>query len=135
MASAVFQPGRTALISGGASGVGYAFATLCQKYGMNVALVDKSSEGLAKAREALTTTARNGQKAEIYEMDVSSLTQWRGLKQEVEAKFGGSMASLPFCQCCKARVPSRQLSSLVQSRESRIRQAAATLLIMLAKRL
>ncbi|KAI5254077.1 short chain dehydrogenase/reductase [Aureobasidium subglaciale] len=88
MASAVFQANRTALITGGASGVGFALAQLCQKYGMNVALVDKSTEGLEKAKEILSGSARNGQKTEVYDMDVSELPQWRSLKSEIEAKFG-----------------------------------------------
>ncbi|KAG9960504.1 short chain dehydrogenase/reductase, partial [Aureobasidium melanogenum] len=88
MASQVFQANRTALITGGASGVGFAFAQLCQKFGMNVALVDKSTESLEKAKDVLSNSAKNGQKTEVYDMDVSELAQWRNLKSEVEAKFG-----------------------------------------------
>jgi len=55
---------------------------------MNVALVDKSAEGLEKAKDVLSGSARNGQRTEIYDMDVSELAQWRSLKSEVEAKFG-----------------------------------------------
>lgn len=72
MASAIFQANRTALITGGASGVGFAFAQLCQKYGMNVALVDKSTEALGKAKEILTGSAKNTQKTEVYEMVCST---------------------------------------------------------------
>lgn len=68
MASKVFQNKGTALITGGASGVGFAFAQLCQKFGMNVALVDKSADGLEKARDVLSGTAKNGQRTEIYDM-------------------------------------------------------------------
>jgi NAD(P)-dependent dehydrogenase (short-subunit alcohol dehydrogenase family) len=68
MASQVFQAKRTALITGGASGVGFAFAQLCQKFGMNVALVDKSAEGLEKAKEVLSGNAKNGQRTEVYDM-------------------------------------------------------------------
>ncbi|KAG9567016.1 short chain dehydrogenase/reductase, partial [Aureobasidium melanogenum] len=88
MASQVFQANRTALITGGASGVGFAFAQLCQKFGMNVALVDKSTESLEKAKDVLSNSAKNGQRTEVYDMDVSELAQWRNLKSEVEAKFG-----------------------------------------------
>ncbi|KAH0041081.1 short chain dehydrogenase/reductase, partial [Aureobasidium melanogenum] len=88
MASQVFQANRTALITGGASGVGFAFAQLCQKFGMNVALVDKSTESLEKAKDVLSGTAKTGQKTEVYDMDVSELAQWRNLKSEIEAKFG-----------------------------------------------
>jgi 3-hydroxyacyl-CoA dehydrogenase len=48
--------------------VGFAFAQLCQKFGMNVALVDKSTEGLEKAKEVLSGTAKNGQRTEVYDM-------------------------------------------------------------------
>lgn len=68
MASQVFQANRTALITGGASGVGFAFAQLCQKFGMNVALVDKSTESLEKAKDVLSGTAKTGQKTEVYDM-------------------------------------------------------------------
>lgn len=68
MASQVFQAKRTALITGGVSGVGFAFAQLCQKFGMNVALVDKSTEGLEKAKDVLSGTAKNGQRTEVYDM-------------------------------------------------------------------
>lgn len=68
MASQVFQANRTALITGGASGVGFAFAQLCQKFGMNVALVDKSTESLEKAKDVLSGSAKNGQKTEVYDM-------------------------------------------------------------------
>lgn len=68
MASQVFQANRTALITGGASGVGFAFAQLCQKIGMNVAIVDKSHESLEKAKEVLSSSAKTGQKTEVYDM-------------------------------------------------------------------
>jgi NADP-dependent 3-hydroxy acid dehydrogenase YdfG len=68
MASQVFRAKSTALITGGASGVGFAFAQLCQKFGMNVALVDKSTEALEKAKELLSGTAQNGQRTEVYDM-------------------------------------------------------------------
>lgn len=68
MASKVFQSKGTALITGGASGVGFAFAQLCQKFGMNVALVDKSADRLEKARDVLSGTAKNGQRTEVYDM-------------------------------------------------------------------
>lgn len=68
MASQVFQTKGTALITGGASGVGFAFAQLCQKFGMNVALVDKSTDGLEKAKDILAGTAKNGQRTEVYDM-------------------------------------------------------------------
>jgi cytochrome c5 len=48
--------------------VGFAFAQLCQKFGMNVALVDKSAEGLEKAKEVLSGNAKNGQRTEVYDM-------------------------------------------------------------------
>jgi NAD(P)-dependent dehydrogenase (short-subunit alcohol dehydrogenase family) len=70
--SAVFEANRTALITGGASGVGFAFAQLCQKHGMNVGLVDKNTEELAKAKEVLVQSATNGQRIEVYDMVMKS---------------------------------------------------------------
>ena len=97
MASAIFQTNRTALITGGASGVGFAFAQLCQKYGMNVALVDKSTEALGKAKEILTGTARNTQKTEVYEMVclVSDLEVKLGRDAQLQYTRGSADKILP----------------------------------------
>jgi NAD(P)-dependent dehydrogenase (short-subunit alcohol dehydrogenase family) len=86
-AHSVFRPGATALISGGASGVGFAFATICRKHGMNLALLDINQESLSKALEMLPS--KSNEKTETYKMDVTSVQDWQRVRKEVESKFGG----------------------------------------------
>jgi NAD(P)-dependent dehydrogenase (short-subunit alcohol dehydrogenase family) len=81
---AVFASGNTALITGGASGVGFAVAQLCHKYGMKIALVDYNASELAKAKEELKSPD-----VETYLVDVSKLDQWADLKEQVDRRFGG----------------------------------------------
>ena len=85
-AHAVFRAGGTALISGGASGVGFAFAQVCRKHGMNLALLDINGDQLSKASEVLPS--RSDAKTETYKMDVSSVQDWEKIRKDVESKFG-----------------------------------------------
>ena len=84
----VFRPGATALITGGASGVGFAFAQLCHSHGMKLALVDSNAEYLAKAKEILDKTTTDEETA-VFQTDVSQPPQWQELKTQVEKSFGG----------------------------------------------
>lgn len=86
--TAVFKPGATALITGGASGVGYAFARICRKHGMNLALVDINADNLEKAQQQLSREAQSNEKTETYTMDVSQFSAWQSLHQDVTTKFG-----------------------------------------------
>ena len=86
--ASVFRAGATALITGGASGVGFAFAQLCRKHGMHLALVDINTSNLDKAKAVLHSSKAN-EKTETYAMDVSQLAQWEKLKSDVESTFGG----------------------------------------------
>lgn len=83
----VFRPGATALISGGASGVGFAFAQICRKNGMNLALLYINDEQLSKAASVLTS--KSSEKTETYKMDVTSVSDWEKIRKDVESKFGG----------------------------------------------
>ena len=80
----VFQPGRTALITGGASGVGLAVAKLCRTHGMKLALVDVNADNLSKAKATIGGDALT----ETFLKDVSKIEQWRELKSSVEKSFG-----------------------------------------------
>src|SRR5271156_6848992 len=82
----VFRSGATAVISGGASGIGFAFAKLCCSHGMNLALLNISSSNLQTAREVLKP--KNNEKTETYTMDVSSMSDWSKVRVDVESKFG-----------------------------------------------
>ncbi|KAL9114038.1 MAG: hypothetical protein Q9227_001810 [Pyrenula ochraceoflavens] len=84
----VFKPGSTALISGAASGIGFAVAKLCRNHGMNLALLDINSAHLSKASSILKPLAKNNEKTETYAFDVSQLSEWQKIRPEVEKTFG-----------------------------------------------
>ena len=85
MPTSVFAAGNTALITGGASGVGLAVAKLCRKHGMKLALVDNNAENLAAAKSTIGTDPTT----ETYTMDVGDLSQWAPLSQKIKSTFGG----------------------------------------------
>ena len=81
--SPVFKSGNTAVITGGASGIGLALSTKCAGYGMNVVIVDNNSSNLSEAKSSLKG------KIETVEMDVSKIEDWEKLKTKVTQEFGG----------------------------------------------
>ncbi|KAL1958811.1 hypothetical protein VTO42DRAFT_3648 [Malbranchea cinnamomea] len=85
MASTPFRPGATALITGAASGIGFAVAQLCRTHGMNLILVDIHADYLAKAHAVLgdTETARTI----THTMDVSEESSWEFLREKVAQYF------------------------------------------------
>lgn len=84
--TSVFAANNTALITGGASGIGLAVAQLCLKHSMRVAIADWNTDTLAKAEEIL------GQgKVDTYQTDVSKPEAWAKLKSSVLEKFGGNV--------------------------------------------
>ena len=82
----VFRAGSTALITGGASGIGLAVARLCSSHGMKLALIDNNAESLSKAKTSLKQTAKED--VETYNMDVGNMMEWMDVKAAVEKKFG-----------------------------------------------
>jgi len=81
--TAVFAAGNTALITGGASGIGLAVSQLCRRHEMKVAVVDFNEEYLKKAEEAL-----GQQDVKIYKADVSKLDEWGRLRDQVQKDLG-----------------------------------------------
>lgn len=101
--TSVFRPGALALITGSASGVGFAFAQHCRRQGMHVALLDNNVGLLEKAKAALektqpqqpqpttsTTTQPQTQTQSSshpqilsYDLDVSDLSAWSGVKRDL----------------------------------------------------
>lgn len=73
----VFRPSARALITGGASGIGYAVAQLCLAHSMHVTIVDSSPAALSHASQTL--------KGDIHFLtsDVSSASAWSALRAQV----------------------------------------------------
>ena len=61
--SPIFKSGNTALITGGASGIGLAMATKCADCGMNVIICDNNASNLSSAKGIIKG------KVETVEMD------------------------------------------------------------------
>jgi short-subunit dehydrogenase involved in D-alanine esterification of teichoic acids len=80
--ASVFKAGNTALITGGASGIGLALAKKCHGYGMHVAIVDINMEHLEQARKSV------GERTIVFTVDVSKLEEWGGLKKKLDEEFG-----------------------------------------------
>ncbi|MBX3593407.1 SDR family NAD(P)-dependent oxidoreductase [Sphingomonas sp.] len=77
--------GKTAFITGGASGIGYALAERCAAEGMTLLLADIEEGALAKAAEALRA---HGGAVETYRLDVSDLDQYKAVADAVLADHG-----------------------------------------------
>ncbi|KAI1499815.1 short-chain dehydrogenase/reductase [Biscogniauxia marginata] len=84
-AAAVSKKLNTAVITGGASGIGLALAKKCVGYGMRVLVADWDAKNLEAARSSL------GQSASTIQMDVSKLEDWGSLKSKVVQDFGGQI--------------------------------------------
>jgi len=70
----VFSPGNTAVITGGANGIGLSLSKKCVEAGMKVIICDNNAENLRGCRENLKST--NGGVVETVEMDVSVLEEY-----------------------------------------------------------
>ncbi|KAL1873086.1 hypothetical protein VTK73DRAFT_1138 [Phialemonium thermophilum] len=83
----IFKPGYTALITGGASGIGLALAKKCRASGMKVLVADWNEESLASAPSA----TGSGGSLETFKIDVGKLDEWTKLKTKVDEIFGGKI--------------------------------------------
>lgn len=84
-AAAVFAPGATALITGGASGVGLAIAKLCRSKGMKLLLVDRNAEALEKAKAEVGSSSSD---VATSVLDVSKPDEWTSLRDQAAKTFG-----------------------------------------------
>lgn len=85
--ASVFAANNTALITGGASGIGLAVAQLCRKHGMKVALCDNNAAYLSQAKQTLGAAAQSDG-VETFEIDVGKIEEWRALRGKVQERFG-----------------------------------------------
>lgn len=83
------SPNRTAVITGGASGIGFATAERLAASGLNVCIADRDGEALAQAREAIVDLAAKGEDAVLtVETDVSRIESVEALREAVLDRFG-----------------------------------------------
>ncbi|KAI0884515.1 NAD(P)-binding protein [Annulohypoxylon maeteangense] len=83
--SAIFKKANTAVITGGASGIGLALAQKCVGYGMRVLVADWDAWGLDVAKQSL------GETATTMHVDVSKTEDWAQIKSAVVKDFGGQI--------------------------------------------
>jgi NAD(P)-dependent dehydrogenase (short-subunit alcohol dehydrogenase family) len=74
--------GKTAFVTGGASGIGLGIATALQRAGMNVVVADIRDDHLAEAREVL------GESALALKLDVTDRAAFAAAADAAEARFG-----------------------------------------------
>lgn len=83
MAPFAFAAPKTALITGGASGIGLAVAQKCLGHGMKVLIADRNATQLAAAKQA------SGDALSTVEMDVAREEDWAKLQRRVDTDFKG----------------------------------------------
>ncbi len=81
-----FVPGRSAVITGAASGIGLAAAQRLAALGMAVCLADSNADGLERAAAALAAT---GADVMAQRTDVSDPAQVAALRDAAVARWGG----------------------------------------------
>jgi len=81
-------PGRTAVITGAADGVGRAAALKFAGLGLNVLLADRNAEGLERAAKAAQALAPGGAVMDTFVLDVADADQVLALKRHAFDRFG-----------------------------------------------
>jgi len=84
---AAIQPGRTAVITGAASGVGLAAAERFAAMGLNVVMADREGDRLVAAAEAVRSLAVGGASVLVQATDVSDFDQVVRLREAAFARF------------------------------------------------
>jgi NAD(P)-dependent dehydrogenase (short-subunit alcohol dehydrogenase family) len=85
----VFKSGNTAVITGGASGIGFAAAKAFATLGLNVVLADLGGDKLLAAEKEIASLSPRGAEAvAAIPTDVSNLADLKILADDVAARFG-----------------------------------------------
>jgi NAD(P)-dependent dehydrogenase (short-subunit alcohol dehydrogenase family) len=91
MAHPALTPGSVAVITGGASGIGFAAATAFAKLGLRVCIGDLGADRLAAAAAEIATHAAQGTDDVLaLETDVSQVADLRKFETAVRDRFGGT---------------------------------------------
>lgn len=77
--------GKTAFITGGANGIGFALAQAFLAEGMNVAIADVDADALAVAEKKLTGS---NARVRAYQLDVTDRAQYSAVADQVGADLG-----------------------------------------------
>ena len=77
--------GKTAVISGGAEGIGFGIARVLGQQGMNIVLGDIDAQQLQQAEQTLVA---DGVDVLAVTMDVTDIGQWQSLAQQTLQRFG-----------------------------------------------
>lgn len=90
MSHPALAAGNTALITGGASGIGLASAMLLAQRGLNVCIADRGAERLSTAAAQIAGVAPDGAASVMaHETDVSRIADLQALREAVIGRFGG----------------------------------------------
>ena len=91
MTHPVLSANNVAVITGGASGIGFAAATRFAKLGMKICIADTGADRLEQAATKLST-AEPGGNADIMTavVDVSRIEDVMSLESAVRQRFGGT---------------------------------------------
>ncbi|KXJ96847.1 hypothetical protein Micbo1qcDRAFT_3566 [Microdochium bolleyi] len=87
-ASSIFKAGNTAVITGGASGIGLALAKRCVAAGMKTLIIDRNAETLEAAAQDSGGGSGGGAMSTI-QADVSKVEDWEKVREKVQSDFGG----------------------------------------------
>ena len=83
------SPNNVAVVTGGASGIGFAAAMRFAKAGMKVCIADVTAEGLKSAEAKLAAAGGAGNIMSAV-VDVSRIDEVQGLESAVQKRFGGT---------------------------------------------
>ena len=91
MAHPAIRKGATAVVTGGASGIGLAAATSFARAGMNVVIADLGLERIDAAAASIGGSVEGAaERFAGFETDVSDRAALEGLRDDVYARFGGT---------------------------------------------